>query len=188
MIQHPMKPINLKNQEFAFRIDFENKIYNSSGFYLGKIDDISLIKKICLEDDEINEEVRLRDCKNKGLLIRFYDPRYLRGHFKDNSFEDIPYQDLLLKFEGSNSIKHFEQNVDGFSVLINGYYYVDLPIDNFLAEQANIGVIMGFYGSYYDSCFFSPLIGHDESDPSTWQILSRNGHRIKVFNNLRSIV
>lgn len=183
-----MKPINLKNQEFAFRIDFENKIYNSHGFYLGTLDDASLIKKICLDDDEINEGIYLHHCKNKGLLIRFYDPRHLLKSFKDNSFENIPYQDLLLKFEGSNSVKHFEQSAAGFSVHINGYYYVDLPIDNFFVEEANVGVIMGFYGSYYNSCFFSPLVGYDESDPHTWQMLSRSGHRIKVFNNLRSIV
>ena len=173
-----MEKFNIISPKTQLKIHFSSKIYDSYGYDLYRYDGLEI-------EDRNDFLAYVLSNSNYGLMLRFYNEYDLPLDFfrlEDIShFENIRSYDFVLNFEKSKFLKSIDIDNYGISVYIKGYYYLDIE-ESMLRQffDAHKAVIVGFYGSFDEGYFFSPLKGYEEFNPKSWKTL-RSHHDIKLF-------
>ena len=172
---------NLINMEESLRFDFQNKKYVSNTYRIVRYEDAEFFEEESLIRNFANAE-------NLGLLLRFYNLRDIKSIGEDFEFvEKLPFYDLVMHFRNSRNLRSLEVTNDGITATLNYSFFVDLPRERIKEIYGNqIVYILGFCGSNSWCQFFSPLIGFEENNPSTWEVFTSTNHRITPISNLTS--
>jgi len=171
---------NFKNTDTSLSFNFQNKTFESNGYEIQRFENCDI------SDDEELKEWQL-SADNLSLVVRFYSRSYLPiSSLSENNFVDVSYSDVLVRLKDSKYVKRLEITDKGISSDLNGFFNVD--IENFEIHKIyedHVAYIIGFYGSTKDGYMFSPLVGYDKNNPSTWLRFSSDYHRIKLYDNIR---
>jgi hypothetical protein len=169
---------NFKNIKVSLSILFQNISFQSTGYQIGRLEHCDVT-----DDEDLRQYQLCAD--NLSLVIRFYSKQDLPfSELSKNIFSGIPYSDLLIRLRDSKRVTHLEVGESGIRTTLNGYILVDLEYSELIKMyEDHVAYVIGFYGSSNNGYMFSPLIGHDASDPKTWHRFSTNYHKIKLYSN-----